>query len=545
MEESSPDSVGLSEEQADTDKLLRELLGTAIADRYADFCRLASGTLPLTVSRPLAGHALRELDSLIRHVLATPMDARAASDPEESKRRGEARRILKQMDFDEPTLQRADAALKPRFSHKKQIQKIVARLGLSSEGDIAKLWIKLTEAYGRVHERSFHLSLKVDETFQTEFVRPFDAVIRALMFQLRGRYAALMRRAKEIAAMPPAEGIRFFVSEIPGAIQIQNYFYQNLQSPAWLPHLAGEGLLNEPLPDPYGGSILRLWSWPVGRYLVRMASSDECAVRTQVAQAIRALAPSSNSDVHRLGMEIIEALPPDEGAALVDVLESWITPDTDLAAPHKIIAKFAAAGHVGAALRVTRTVFQLFERDGNLAAHFDTTMYEHYLDGAVKALSAAQALKALPGICALLLEASRMDRRLSQLDEADYSYYTVGSFDPGPTHGHDFLGSLVVAVVRLAAAAVRANPSDISRVLEQLQPYRAKIFGRMRLHLLAMAPSAAPDLAAAYLTDVSLIDALWCRDEYAALAKAGFPHLSQAQQTSILDYVELGTGRAS
>ena len=32
---------GLSAEQADTDRLLRQLLGTAIADRYADFCRLA------------------------------------------------------------------------------------------------------------------------------------------------------------------------------------------------------------------------------------------------------------------------------------------------------------------------------------------------------------------------------------------------------------------------------------------------------------------------------------------------------------------------
>jgi hypothetical protein len=217
--EDSVDLSGLSQEQADTDRLLRQLLGTAIADRYADFCRLAGGTLPLIVSRPLAGHALRELDSLIRHVLATPMDARAVDDLKETRRRGEARCKLKEMDFDEPALQRVEAALKPRFSQKTQIQKIVARLGLSPEGDIAKLWIKLNEAYGRVHERSFHLSLKVDETFQAEFVRPFDTVIRALMFQLRGRYAALMRRAKEIAAMRPAEGIRFFVSEIPGAIQ--------------------------------------------------------------------------------------------------------------------------------------------------------------------------------------------------------------------------------------------------------------------------------------------------------------------------------------
>jgi len=45
------------------------------------------------------------------------------------------------------------------------------------------------------------------------------------MVQLQGRYAALMRRVKEIAAMPPAQGIRLFVNEIPGAVQLQGYFY--------------------------------------------------------------------------------------------------------------------------------------------------------------------------------------------------------------------------------------------------------------------------------------------------------------------------------
>lgn len=75
-EQDKADPLGLSEEQADTDRLLRQLLGTAVADRYVDFCRLSSGRLPLMVSRPLAGHALRELDSLIRGVLTVPLDAR-------------------------------------------------------------------------------------------------------------------------------------------------------------------------------------------------------------------------------------------------------------------------------------------------------------------------------------------------------------------------------------------------------------------------------------------------------------------------------------
>jgi hypothetical protein len=360
------------------------------------------------------------------------------------------------------------------------------------------------------------------------------------MVQLQGRYAALMRRVKEIAAMPPEEGIRLFVNEIPGAVQLQTYFYDNLQSSTWLPHLASEGLLVEPLPDRYGDNDLRLWSWPVGRYLARMASSEDASTRMQVVQAIRALASSTDPDVQRFGMEVIEALPPAEGATLVDVLEGWISATTDLftAAPHNIIAKWAAAGDVGSAVRVARSVFALFERDGKVVARFDATMYEHYLELAVKALSKAQPLKALAELCTLLMESSRIDKRLNQLDDADYSCYAVGSFEPEATDGHDFLGALVIAVVRVAAAAVRANPADVRAVLQHLTPCRARIFVRMRLYLLAFAPSSAPDLATTYLTDFNLIDADWCRKEYASLARAWFPHLALPEQSRILGYID-------
>jgi hypothetical protein len=52
------------------------------------------------------------------------------------------------MGFDDAAVQRAGDALKPRFSHKAQIERIASRLGLAPDGDVAKLWIELNEAYG-------------------------------------------------------------------------------------------------------------------------------------------------------------------------------------------------------------------------------------------------------------------------------------------------------------------------------------------------------------------------------------------------------------
>jgi hypothetical protein len=533
-------SSGLSEEQADTDRLLRDLLGTAIADRYRDFCRLASGALPLTVSRPLAGHALRELDSLIRHVLATPMEARAIDDEEQVRCRRKARRLLKKMGFDDGAVQRAGDALKPKFSHKVQIEKIVTRLGLAPDSDVAKLWVELNETYGRVHERSFHERLEVDEAFRAKYAHRFDTVVRVLAIQLQSRYAALMRRAKEIAAMPPADGIALFLSEIPGAVQLQGYFYDTLPSEGWLSFLVEAGLLREPLPDAQGGTRLRLWTWPIGRYLVRLASSADAGTREGVAQAIRGLASSTHPDVQHFGLDVVAALPPDEAAKLTDVIAGWLTPKSSLfqAAPHTIIATIAQAGYVEAALRATEAVFQVFQREGELAAFFEPVMYEHYLAGAVNVLAKAGPLEALPRFGDLLLRASHLDRGLGAVKEEDYSYYTVGSLESHQMDGGDILATLIRAIVKLAKAAVEANASNVSLVLEVLAKYKPKIFRRIELHLLALAPGQTPERAEAYLTDTALLQADWCRQEYGELATAWFPNLRADRKKLVFDFVD-------
>lgn len=532
-------SSGLTEEQLATDLLIRRLLGTAIADRYSDFCRLASGTLPLAVSRPLAGHALRELDSLIRHVLAVPMEAKAPDNPEQKKLRRKAHQLLKSMGFDETAAQRAAGALRPKHSHRSQIQRIVERLGLAPNGDIANLWISLNDAFGRVHERSFHESLRVDDSFRAEYAHRFETVIRQLLIQLQGRYTALMQRAKEIAGMPPAQGIKLFVSEIPGAVQLHGYFYDNLQSEDWLPWLAAEGLLAEPLPDSQIANVLRLWTWPAGRYLVRMAASPCNTTRMAVSNAIRSLRSSRNPDVHHFGIEVVEMLPANEAAELVDVVCNWLTSTRSpfLSAPQKLIATLAKGGHTESALRVAQSLFRVFENDDKLTTLFEDTMYEHYINEAVAHLAKSDPIQSLPGFCELLREASLLEMRLRDLNNEDYSHY-FSSFYAEDSFSHNIHGALIVCVARLAKAAVNADPRSVIRVHDILGRYKPRIYRRMQLYVLALAPQEAPELAELYLMDTTLLDSDWCREEYAALARAWFPSLEPNKQRIVLDAVD-------
>jgi hypothetical protein len=133
----------LSQEQQNTAALIQQLLGKSMAVRDVDFCRLASGALPLRVSIPVAAHALRELESILRQTLAGPMEIAVDATPDDLAKVEDARANLRTIGFSDDAINRAAKELQPRLSHKAQIQAIVTRLGLAADGDIARAWITI------------------------------------------------------------------------------------------------------------------------------------------------------------------------------------------------------------------------------------------------------------------------------------------------------------------------------------------------------------------------------------------------------------------
>jgi hypothetical protein len=528
----------LSPEQQDTASLLRRLLGKAIADRYVDFCRLAAGAFTINVSRPVAAHALRELDSLLRHVLEVPMEARAPEPPEDAAKLDEARKQLSALGFDQGAIQRATNGLKPRLTHKTQIRKIVARLGLDPDGDVAKQWTSLCDSFGKAHQRSFHRSLKVDEEFRSQYQQPFDTVIRAVAVALEGRYAALMRRVEEIATMSNrAQAAKEFASEIPGALPLQWHFFRRLTTGEWLPHLAKEELLGEPLPGPEeaGTSGTRYGQWPAGNYLQRMAEASDAATRKAVVEALRNVAASEHPDIHHDGVEVLAALPPDESAPLADMAIAWLGREARfgfLQAPEKLVKKLAEGKQPAAALRVARVLLRLWDDNGQIASLYGRHMYEHHLPSFMSTLTTACGENALRLFMDLLLEAAEISGRIR------YDHHSSRSIADDEMANYDPYNALISAVRRSADMLVAANPASMSKVIAILTGHPAKIFVRLALHVLAQNPSAAPELAETYLLNTELIEATWCQDEYAALARAWFPSLSSEKQAAVLHVVD-------
>lgn len=536
MPENVPAS--LTPEQNQTTETLRLLLGTAIAHRYVDFCKLASEMLPLHTARPLAAHALRELEALVRAVLAAPMDAILVESAEAKIARRKAVKAVKTFGYGDEVLQGVSKQLEPRMNHKRQIERICERLGFAPDDEVVASWQALREVPGFAHQRNFDKSLRVDEEFREKFAKPFDVVMRGLARALQDRYAALLRRAIEIAAMPPAYGIKAFIAEIPGAGQLQHRFYESLASEDWLPLLQEKGLLGEPLFTPEEDDT-GFRQWAVGRYLLQMAKSPNASTRAIVVTALQSLATSAHPDVQLGGVEIAAALPADDAAMLVDTIAGWLVPGTRLFLQHPatVMKSLARGGHAEAALHLAGAFFQVFERDGHLATLHDQFIYEHFLSDTAQDLIAPAPVLALELFCNLLRQIGVLKKYLPADEHGDHSHNLIGEFDGNPQH-RDIPTSLAVAIADAAAQAIHADGSKTAEVVARIRSAGGQLFERIAMHVVASFPGNVPELATSYLTNPDLIGASWCRTEYDEIANMWFPVLEPAQQVSILERVD-------
>lgn len=539
------DDPHLSDEQCDTAKLLSHLLGPAFADRYIDFCRLASGTLPLRVSRPLAAHALREFESYLRATLKTPAENRPATSPTEQANLQRAVEALSQLGFDEAATQRAMTALPVRQHHRAEIIRIINWLGLAPDGGVAKSWISLDKSAGRAHERSFHESLLVDDDFRIAFQQPFELVVREVALALQRRYSSLMRRVEELASMPNrARAVSLFQKEIPGALPLQWHFFQRLQTPDWLPHLASKKLLIQPGANtatqfPFG-------PWPAGSYLLRMAASPDIETRRYVATAIRNAEEFKRPDTRYTGIEILTALPPGEAAPFAETVAGWLNRDVrfmSMHVPERLVTGLAEAAQNDAALIVARALLQVFDEDGDIATLYPRHMYEYSLPNLVTMLTRTSGLDALALFVDLLRQVVIVNGKLVEEPFTDQTHFTFRPIADDEFAAHDTYSALISAVRTSAELLIQTDPGSTHSVVHLLTDTSINICKRIAMHVLAKKPSAAPELAQAWLTNVDLIEDSAYEGEYAALARAWYPSLSPYAQKAVLDSVRAIPGR--
>lgn len=538
----------LSSEQQDTAKLLEELLGKTVADRYVDFSKLSAGSLGLRVSSPMAAHALREMDSILRETLEDLAGVNPGPSGTELEKHKEAAEALRKIGFDEDAIARSVSRLQTQDNHKAAIKKIVAWLGLAEDGDIAKSWLAVSRAHEKAHERKVNRKLRVDDEFRERWAQPFDTVIRGVATALQTKYAALMVRAGNLARMGDvAAALSAFQKQNVGAMTVQWHFYRSIEGPAWLPELISRGLVAEPLPRaPDEEGRLSYREWPVGHYLLKVAKGDDKKARELLAGVLRSLAGSKHPDVTRDGLEVIASLPPEESAELADVAAGWLTQDVDMGAAisaERLVTRLAEVKKCDACLTVASALLQLFDRDGDVDSLFSKYMYELSLPKIEEAITHALGLDALRLFTRLLYEAAVICRKICFDPVQDYTSVTLSPLPEDENATYDIYGALTAAVRKSAVRLIGQEGTDIRAVMDILLANRFKIFERIALHVLAKKPDGAPDRADELLLDPNLLECYSLRHEYGELATVRFPAMTQERQAELLKLVDSIPGK--
>jgi hypothetical protein len=475
----------LAPEQEDTVALLDRLFGPAMANRYTDFCQLAASATGLRVTRPLAAHALREIESWVRGSLEVPMDAKARSttDPHEA----DVSASLEALGYQPEAIQRAIKALAPRLNHPAQIRLIGQRLGFAPDSDVVRAWVSLYQLAGKAHERHFHRTLSVDDEFREKFQRPFELVLRSVAVALQSRYSALTQRVEQIAAMTNyGAAVALYEREIPGALPLQWHFFQTITSARWLQHLLEQDLTNEPFAVVDGVGTKQFREWPVGHYLLTVAEGSDAKAHGEVAIAIQKVAESKHPDVRQQGLEIIAALPPDVAVTLVDVAAGWLDPDERnfyQKSPEELIKRLAEAGFASEAISFAGAVFQVFDQGGTLASLHPHHMYEHHLPEAARVLVAADGLGALALFSRLLIEAEIIGNRFGEGAHGDYTYVTPHPISDSQMATYGITEALTIAVRDAALAVCAKGQQGVEGAATLLLGFEPKIFKRIALHV--------------------------------------------------------------
>lgn len=336
------------------------------------------------------------------------------------------------------------------------------------------------------------------------------------------------------------------------------YFFDNLNSPAWLEPLHGRGFFRNPPPPIREGQYIRFPEWPESRYLVRMAGIPEAQETVlRIAQAIPA---TENSRVHGDLADIALALPAPLSAQLVPQLRAAIPNSVELLLAEKVkdlIVHLAKGGEAKAALQLAAAALDLravprfaepADEESLLSpepqSHFRNWYYNRIVDAAVPALVNCSGIEAVRLVCKLLDDAIRYSRKREEDGEEDCLYIRHPAIEHGKDH--DDIPSVLLCAARDAAEQlVAAEPAQFPSVIALFAEHKWVTFRRLELYLARVFLGRGLAVAEHVFEDPSVLGRGSLRHEAVLLLKAAFSRLAPESQQRILSWIDAGPSEES
>lgn len=505
-------------------RLLR--LGEGPAAFFADAYRMMEGQVLLDTTAHMVGHALREIESGIRSVLAAATNA--------------------------PTGERADGT---KVSANEMIRHIAQSLGLDEAGPVVKGWLSLAGSlHGVAHRRNLLAPRAADDRLN-EVWSAMLSVLDDLLDRFETRYADVFSRLDRLLAVPNPGGAELdeFAKTIPPTPQVLDYFFSRLESPGWFQGLNKRNAFDEPPPpieDIEQGTIA-FPGWPAAQYLKKVAGQYPA----EVARIVASL-QSTNVRAQDQAVEAVLEVPVKHALQAVPTIQEWIPRMVRyrfFGAPVVLLAeKLAAHGEGAAAVAIVNSLLappEGPERDDAAAMSVRNEEVPHSLERRAEELLATLAACLGVGVVDLLGEPleERLRARLSRNDDGELPSGPLGVRDhtktwlprvgsEAPYRSHEMLGFLAYHLRESLDALIGVGVS-VREVVARLRRRGTLLFRRMELDFLANHPDLAPELVLETLLDRRFYDEYEVSAEYAFLAERTFGMLGEPDREQLLGWI--------
>lgn len=339
------------------------------------------------------------------------------------------------------------------------------------------------------------------------------------------------------------------------------YFFERLQSPAWIEPLAKEKLFSEPYSAVQRGDAFSFPVWVPGQYLARMAAIPEA--QAKVLEILKLLPASNNPRVYEVVADAADALPAGMAAQLVPQLLRGVKLPFQLILPEKVgavIVHLAEAGLAREALRLTKALLaieatpapaensedeldlRLVRREAT--GRIDDWHYGQVLGQVLKSLIRASGLEGFHLLCDLLEQAVAAGRKEAGRGPDDYSYVWRTSVEHSEARRENIRDDLVSGVRDAARQIVEASPQQLREIVERLQARPTRIFHRIALYLLLQHGEGDIALVRDALRNPADWEDIGLHPEYELLLSRFFDRLAPETQGRYLDWIDQGPDQA-
>lgn len=536
------------------------LISPAAAAFYQDACRIMEMEEPFESATHLVGHLIREIESSLRWALE-PYKLDSQQKKVETR---DARALLEKAGVSKSDpLPKAWLEFMKTLgaSHKEDIKALLRGLEIPESDPTAVGWLKLA---GEFHDWAHRDNLEPPRPMDQKFRKFWDQtteIFSVVLEKLVSQYLNSFNFLDELLNLkaPTKKDAKKLRLNVPNNSATYGYFFHRLNNPAWLPLLRSQKVFDRPMEPIYerrgDGYLVSYPSWPQSRYLARMAASSDVAVRELVVKIALSI-QTDNISIHQDLLDVANALPATWAAAVAKHESAWIAKKTRLDGllPEKIgglLAHLSEGSQVKPAIALARATLAVLpnpraheENDKLWSWHREPVSrlggwyYGRVLQLSLPALVRAGGLEAVEMFCDLLETAINLYQEHSPLEDTD-DHSDTWRTDVEYRNHDDVKDYLVSAVVKSVEQIARTEQGQMPVLVTTLEARPWRVFKRITLYLLRVAPDNADTLIAERLTNPNNQNAP-LSNEYIALLREHLSRLSAGQQDEILTRLSSG-----